>query len=240
MVKRNEGQPSSETQKRLDTKETSSNDVKLRDLVRDSRTKSIYTYNDFLDLVVGIRTTILLSPAAHKQDLVRVLGTIFRKPTVLEVLGKLIELRAATAYNLRVKTSLSKSSAYDALNLLIDIGLVFKTRSTKTGENRPATIYAIKDYTPDDIKNAYIRDQKLRTPAYSEMERIAQLLLDDYVSSPTSSEDVIHIYLAEINTIVKRESKGFRWWDLTEGTCCLYIQNLTAVYPNQKIVIHGS
>lgn len=150
------------------------------------------------------------------------------------------ELKAGSAFAIQRELGMPKQTVYRALRLLISRGLIVKARPVKPSGNRSITIYALKGYTPDDIKDAYTHDQRIRTPAYSIMARSAQLLLDDFISSSASSENVIHVYLAEIAAVVKRENKGFRWWDLTEGTRHLYIQNLTAAYPNKKIVIHGS
>lgn len=174
------------------------------------------------------------------RDLIQRFCYIFSQESLLSVYLRLVEVKAASALEIQTLLDMPKQTVYRALNLLTSKGLIVKARPIKTGDHRPYTIYALYGYTADDIRDAYTRDQRIRTPGYRVMERASQLLMDDYTSADHQSETEIHIYLAEINAVVKRENNGFRWRDLTEGTRHLYIQKLTAAYPNKKLVIHAA
>lgn len=150
-----------------------------------------------------------------------------------------MDLKATSAFTLSKELDMPKETVYRALRLLLSKGLIVKARPIKLSGNRSITIYALNGYTPDDIKNAYTRDQRLRTPGYRLMERVVQTLMDDFPTTHNTSESEIHVYLAEVDAVLKQESTGFRWWELKDEARYTYIQTLKAVYPNKKLVIHA-
>jgi hypothetical protein len=49
------------------------------------------------------------------------------------------------------------------------------------GRGRPFAIYAVKGYTADDVVRVVERVSRMRTPAYSRVRLISQLILDEYL-----------------------------------------------------------
>lgn len=184
-------------------------------LVTGEVTKSTDVDKEILDLVIRSMTTILLLSKERGESLVTVLRTIYRQPTVLEVLLKMIELRASTAFVLRKELTFSKNAVYQALDYLVSTGLVVKVRPLKQGSFRPAAIYGLRGYAVEDVVNAIGKDRLCRTPAYAEVNRIVQLLLDDYFSVICRGDTLTgRIYRREVNLIVKRECRGVMWADI--------------------------
>ena len=186
-----------------------------RDFVIRSSTKYTDIDTEIPDLVIRSLTTILLLSKERRESLVHVLRTIYRQPTVLDALLKIIELRGSTAYVLRKELPYSKTAVYKALDYLVSTGLVVNARPLKQGSFRPVAVYVLRGYAFEDVVTAIERDRRVRTPAYGEVNRIVQLLLDDYLPVISHGNTLDgRVYKAEINRIVKRECRGFMWADI--------------------------
>ena len=187
-------------------------------LVQDLRTNSGKYIDIFYGLVVRDLTTILLLPNKQRMKLVRDLRTIYRRPTVYKILLRMVEMRASTAYVLRQELSIPKQSVYDSLAFLIELGFLVKARPLKSSSikgGRTLTVFALREATPDDIARAVERDRYARTPAFEEVKRITQLLLDDYFEVITRNRTwENYVYQKEITPILKRECRGVRWFDI--------------------------
>jgi len=186
-----------------------------RHLVTGEVTKSTEVDREILDFVIRSMTTILLLSKERRESLVTLMRTIYRQPTVLKVLLTIMELNASTAYVLRKELTYSKNAVYQALDYLVSSGLVVKARPLKSGSFRPVAIYGLRGYTAEDVIAAIQKDRLTRTPAYTEVNRIVQLLLEDYLPFISHGNTLSgQVYKREINPIVKRECRGFMWTDI--------------------------
>ena len=80
----------------------------------------------------------------------------------------------------------------------------------REGRGRPYSLYAIKGYRPEDIVEALQRASKKRTPAYSEVRNITQLILEEYLEPRGLSE----ISFREIVAVSRERCKGFYSGDI--------------------------
>jgi hypothetical protein len=97
--------------------------------------------------------------------------------------------------------------------------LVVKARPLST-RGRPTTLYALRDYTPDDIIKAADNDRLLRTSGYAESKRITQLLLDDYFEVITKSyRGMTVVVKSKVVEIIKKESGGYDYEFLWKLIC---------------------
>lgn len=149
----------------------------------------------------------------YPRTFLKALYNILNKPIVLDVLLSFMERKATTAYMLHKNFEYSKKSIYNALEFLVSVGLVVKTGSSRGTGGRPTTVYALRDHTPDDIKDAIQRDRVSRTPRYTEVQRITQITLDDYLPL-LRARGYKDIYTAEVMAIIKRTQSGFQSRDL--------------------------
>lgn len=188
--------------------------------------KSRYTIThdyitDEIEIVKRLFTTISQTPQSLQQGIVKRLFTILRAESNTKVLLRLCETQVDTRYVLSKELGLSKRSTYNALEALIGLGLVFNARPLSLGVPKrrgpkPA-LFAIIGYenSCDAIARAVERDRLARTPAYAEVKRITQLLLDDYFSKITRGEIWGNrVYKRVMYPIVKKECRGVRWFDL--------------------------
>lgn len=93
------------------------------------------------------------------------------------------------------------------------MGLVVETRPFRGTGGRPTKVYALRDHTPDDINEAIQKDRITRTPRYTEVQRITQITLDEYLPL-LRSKGYEDIYTAEVMAIIKRTQRGFQSQDL--------------------------
>ena len=98
-----------------------------------------------------------------------------------EIFVYLLVFRASCALMLQRELELPETSVYRELNRLVDLGLVEKVLPHSEGIGRPYSIYAVKGYQPEDVVDALHRAAACRSPAYSQVRRVSQLILDDYM-----------------------------------------------------------
>ena len=84
-----------------------------------------------------------------------------------------------------------------------------KTGCVKT-DGRRARVYALRGYAHGDLMLAIERDHIARTPAYAEVNRVIQLLLDDHLIHISHGNTISGmLYRSEMFSIIKRENRGF-------------------------------
>jgi len=125
---------------------------------------------------------------------------------------RLCETKVDTSFVLSCELCLSKQTIYNAIHALNNLELVVTARPLNLGRRGvKTTLYAIFGYERDEnsISKAVERDRLARTPVYSEVLRITQILLNDY--RPKISKGNIwsgEVYKERVSPIVKRECKG--------------------------------
>ena len=176
--------------------------------------------NKSVDIDIEIFTFLLsyvvkkgLEKDFNPQDFLTRLVNIFQKPAVLDVFFLLLQLKASTVNLLDQELpDLSWRTIYRAIHFLEDLGWVVKTRPVKT-DGRPAAMFALRDYSPDDLVRAFERERHARTPVYEEVKRIVQVILDDVIPE-LQLKGYKDLYSTEVYNVIKRSQRGFRAEDL--------------------------
>ena len=105
-----------------------------------------------------------------------------------EVFVRLLVVRASCALMLQRDLELPMASVYRELNGLVGQGLVEKVMPRRDGVGRPYTIYAVRGYLPEDVVEALHRAAAGRSPVYSQVRNVTQLILEDYLEPRGLSE----------------------------------------------------
>ncbi len=111
---------------------------------------------------------------------------------------------------------MSEPTIYRALNVLLDEGLLIVAVPVGPYMRRgpSARLFAVLDYTQDDVSEAIRRDRFMRTPAYSEVSRLKQLILEEYIG--VNKE----IHQKEVYSFVKKRRKNaFPIGDIAQLLC---------------------
>jgi hypothetical protein len=133
-----------------------------------------------------------------RELLAKMLVTL-RRRYVLDVLRVIMEERACTWATLRFQARIEHYALGRCLSLLEESGLIVRACRIdprgRGGGPRP-TVYAVPDYTPEDIQHAIQRHMELTSPLYREVYRLTQLFIDDYISpyqrrEVSAAQDVI-------------------------------------------------
>jgi len=179
--------------------------------------KSTDIDNEILTFLTTYVSKKYLETGIHPQPFLTSLVSILRKPVAVDILSFLIFYGAATVNVLReIFPSHSEVAFYRTLKFLESRGLVVKTGRVKT-DGRRAKVYALRGYALEDLRIAIERDYKVRTPAYAEVNRVIQLLLDDHLVR-ISRGDTTRGMLdrKKMIPIIKRENHGFAVLDFID------------------------
>jgi len=106
-----------------------------------------------------------------------------------EVFVHLLVVRASCALMLQRDLGLSVASVYRGLNSLVELGLVERVMPRRDGVGRPYTIFAVRGYRPEDVVEALHRASAGRSPVYSEVRKVTQLILEEYLE-PRGLEEI--------------------------------------------------
>jgi len=185
-------------------------------LPRFGNSKSIIGLDDVLDLLLDFGDKYTQLPDSIKKGFFSMIGTIFSShDTALLFLFFCME-RASTSYMIRKQLpDISESNLYRSLDVLLSLGIIKKAAFVheKRRTFRPSTVYAIKAYTPEDLCIAIEKDRYARTPVYSEVKRIKQLIIEDYLLARVMKNK--EIAFKEIIDIAKKEtSNAFNFVDI--------------------------
>jgi hypothetical protein len=126
------------------------------------------------------------------------LVTLNRK-YVLRVLRVIVSERAATWATIKFLARIEDMALSRIIKLLEERGLIVRAcridPKGRGGGPRP-TVYAVPNYTPEDIQHATTQHMILTSPLYREVYRLTQLFMDDYISpyqrrEVSAAQDVI-------------------------------------------------
>ena len=121
-------------------------------------------------------------------------------------------VRASCSSLLKVDLGLSHASVHRELKVLVGLGLVRRVVPRRIGRGRPYAIYAVKGYTADDVLRVVERVSKMRTPAYSRIRVISQLILDEYLEPRGLRE----ITMRKIMDETRAQCRGFYSGDIAK------------------------
>ena len=146
----------------------------------DGRNSKLYIETLF-DLIVSSDTIKSRDPEGFLRDFLSFLEIICLSRVRREILIHLLVHRASCSSLLKVDLGLSHASVHRELNRLVDLGLIERVLPQRQRRGRPFSIYAIKGYLPEDILGVTMRVSRYRTPVYSEVRSITQLILEEYL-----------------------------------------------------------
>jgi len=180
------------------------------DFVSDNKKNSRLYIDTLFDLILSSDTIKSRDPERFLRDFISFLKKICLSRVRQDILIHLLVERASCSSLLKVDLGLSHASVHRELRNLIHLGLVQRVIPYRQGRGRPITIYAIKGYVPEDILRVTTRISKSRTPAYSNIQSITQLILAEYLEPRGLSE----ITWREIVVETKAQCKGFYSGDI--------------------------
>lgn len=163
-------------------------------------------------LLLRLGTMLSQAPSLLQTKAVEKLGALLRSTASTRVFIRLCAEKADTRHVLAEELRIPSRTVYDALKLLKRMGLVEDARpmswAAKTGPK--ATIYALTGHgdEPDALRAAVQRDRHAHTPAYAEVKRLTQLLLDDYLVLATGGNIFSQeMHRSKVNDIVRKTAK---------------------------------
>ena len=167
------------------------------------------------EVLQRIGAIISQSPSTLQKRVTERLCNLLRSEAAAQVFIRLCREKADTPYVLTRELDIPPRTVYNALKRLRNMGLIVESQPFRGGvrSGAKAGVFALTGYDPADLLEAVKRDWISRTPAYTEVKRITQLLLDDYL--PVISHGIDgKVYRAEINRIVRQECRGVHFSDL--------------------------
>ncbi len=166
-------------------------------------------------MIKQLTKLIFLSDIPHEWVLDELHNLVLNMSS-FKVLACILNHRAATAYFLRSELKMTKPTVYKSLNYLKDQGYIVESRPVSIKGTRSVKVYAVPDYTADDVLHAREKDRITRTPAYTEVERIYQAMLDDYLLLKITNylPERKKIYTGSLNEVGRKLVKGVRWLDI--------------------------
>lgn len=133
-----------------------------------------------------------------------------------EVLVSVLKHRAVTTYFLRSELHMPKTSVYYALNWLKERGYVVEARPVSVKGTKSVKVYAVPDYTTDDVFTAREKDKLTRTPAYAEVKRVKACMLDEFIFMRITDfkPELGEIYTSKLKEEGRKLVKGVQWRDI--------------------------
>ena len=166
-------------------------------------------------VLLQVGTIISQSPDPFQAQITKRLCNLIRSEAAAQIFIRLCKTQADTPFVLIRELEMPARTAYNALTRLKQMELVVETQPlrgmVRTGAK--ASVFALSGYEPEALMAAMERDRLARSPAYTEVKRITQLLIDDYLRT-ISKGTMDRAYRAEVNAVIRRECRGAHFVDL--------------------------
>ena len=137
-------------------------------------------------------------------------GSYFVSRVRRDILVHLLVEGASCSSLRKADLGLSHASVHRELRVLVGLGLVQRVVPRRSGRGRPFAIYAVEGYTADDVVRVVERVSRMRTPAYSRVRLISQLILDEYLEPRRLRE----ITYREVVSETRAQCRGFYSGDI--------------------------
>lgn len=168
----------------------------------------------FFDLLLSYDSIKYNLGCTQRQELLSSLDSIFKRKTACRILFELVARRAVTGRVLIHDLEVPEATFYSSIRWLVQNDYAVKVAPLgRGGRGRKATIYAIPSYIPEDVAAATKEDRFIGTPGYAEVERIAEAVLGKYLNQVQSDRYEGLIDRTRLYEVMKKECKGFRWFD---------------------------
>ena len=166
-------------------------------------------------VLLQVGTIISQSPDPFQAQITKRLCNLIRSEAAAQIFIRLCKTQADTPFVLIRELEIPTRTTYNALTRLKQMELVVETQPlrgmVRTGAK--ASVFALSGYEPEALMAAMERDRLARSPAYTEVKRITQLLIDDYLRT-ISKGTMDQVYRAEVNAVIRRECRGVHFVDL--------------------------
>jgi len=168
-------------------------------------------------VLLQVGTIISQSPDPFQAKITKRLCNLIRSEAAAQIFIRLCKTQADTPFVLIRELEMPARTAYNALTRLKQMELVVETQPlrgmVRTGAK--ASVFALSGYEPEALMGAMERDRFARSPAYTEVKRLAQLLLDDYFSTISKGNTLEGtVYRSAVNQVIRRECRGVRFGDI--------------------------
>lgn len=193
-------------------------------LVSRNETNSLYYILRFIKLVVSFDTTISLKLHKEVDELVSrcatnfdwgSLGSIVSTEDLRMMAFYFLDYGAATSFVLKERLKLGKAKLHRYIKQLKLWGFIepsIKVRSSLGKKGPRCIVWQTPDATIDQIHDAHLLHQRLKSPKFRVAEKVAQLILDEYIEPKGIKE----ISYKEILDFVDGKCYRFRKADIAE------------------------
>lgn len=182
----------------------------------DERKPRIYNKR-ILDYLLSYDTTKYPNPFSSIRDFFSLTERITSSTIRKEIYIYLFKNLGASVPVIAQETGLSISSIYREIRRLVSDGFVDipvpPDKLIRGQKGKPVTIYALSGlYTIDDLHNATQKDRERRIPFYTEVRRIRQLILEEYIEPRKITE----ISYKDLIDYCKQKSRKYQAFDLAK------------------------
>lgn len=167
-----------------------------------------------MDLVLYYYSSISKLSDGEKSQALSLHESISRSKSIGLVLSYILKNRASTSRVIHLETKLPKPTIYKALGFLTENELIVKAAPIGRGRGRKAPIYAVRNYIPEDLAMAFTADKFYSTPGFKEIRRLADIIAEGYIEHLRRPLDPEFLDRQKLYAVLKRECRGFRWFDL--------------------------
>jgi len=151
------------------------------DFISSDEKKSRSYIEGLFDFLLSYDKKKCVSPEKAIREFFSLFEKICTSPIRREIFIYLMVNRAASASVLHDSLGIPLPSVYREVNRLIELGLIERIPPRREGKGRPFALYAAFGHTADDVVRALERTRSIRTPAYSVVRKVKQLILEDYL-----------------------------------------------------------
>jgi predicted transcriptional regulator len=164
------------------------------------------------DFILSYDKKKSVSPEKALRDFFSLAEKICSSPIRREIFIYLMMNRAASALVLHHSLGIPLPSVYREMNRLVELGLVERIPPRREGKGRPFAVYVAFGFTADDVVETLERTRSIRTPAYSVVSRVKQLILEDHIHVRGCAE----VRWREVLEVTRAHCRGFFHPDIAE------------------------
>jgi len=183
-------------------------------------TNTIYYILREIELLSRFVTTNSQNQHSHSpqilsnyDNILRKVGVILQNDQMRKVARFFLYHKSATHKTLRHRLGIHWRTLYRILDELEVFGVIQTiTRIRERKKGPKFSVYATPDAIEEDIHRAIQLHRRLTNPKYREAERLAQMMLTDYISKRSQPE----ISLGEIIQIIRKTKTHYNISDLAD------------------------
>lgn len=167
----------------------------------------------FFDLLLYQHSTNVKLNHPQRQELLCQLHSIFKREAASRIFLEIVARKAATARMLIRDLEIPEQTFYSSIRWLLQNELIVKAAPLSRSKGKKAAIYAVPEYTPNDVAMATREDRFMGSPGFIEVKRISDLVMGKYLTCVRSPDDDKTLLREKLYDVMKLECHGFRWFD---------------------------